>query len=68
MDNFIDNGRNVLNSDFSPSVNTREGESAYHVEVDLPSVKKEDINVDVKDNMLTISGERKTKKKDFNYE
>ena len=46
---------------FTPSVNTREGEYAYHVEVDLPGVKKEDINVDVKDDLLTISGERKTK-------
>lgn len=46
---------------FTPSVNTREGEFAYHVEVDLPGVKKEDINVDIKEDMLTISGERKTK-------
>ena len=46
---------------FTPSVNTREGEYAYHVEVDLPGVKKEDINVDLKDDVLTISGERKTK-------
>lgn len=49
-------------SGFSPSVNTREGEYAYHVEVDLPGVKKEDITVDLKDNVLTIAGERKTKK------
>lgn len=49
-------------SGFSPSVNTREGDYAYHVEVDLPGVKKEDIHVDVNDNVLTISGERKTKK------
>ncbi len=34
-------------SGFSPSVNTREGEYAYHVEVDLPGVKKEDIHVDL---------------------
>ena len=46
---------------FTPSVNTREGEYAYHVEVDLPGVKKEDINVDLKDDVLTISGERKSK-------
>jgi len=46
---------------FTPSVNTREGEYAYHVEVDLPGVKKEDINVDLKEDVLTISGERKTK-------
>ena len=49
-------------SSFKPSVNTREGEYAYHVEVDLPGVKKDDISVDIKDNILTISGERKTKK------
>lgn len=47
---------------FKPSVNTREGEFAYHIKVDLPGVKKEDIHVDVsEDNVLTISGERKTK-------
>lgn len=49
-------------SGFTPSVNTREGEYAYHVEVDLPGVKKDDIHIDLKDNVLTISGERKTKK------
>ena len=47
---------------FVPAVNTREGEYAYHVEVDLPGIKKEDIDIDVEDNVLTISGERKTKK------
>ncbi len=49
-------------SSFAPAVNTREGEYAYHVEVDLPGVKKEDIHIDISDNnVLTISGERKTK-------
>ncbi|WP_456457534.1 Hsp20/alpha crystallin family protein [Nitratifractor sp.] len=45
--------------DFVPAVNTRETEDAYYIEVDLPGVKKEDITIDVKDNVLTISGERK---------
>ena len=54
---------------FTPSVNTREGEYAYHVEVDLPGVKKEDIGINVHDNLLTISGERKSKEevKEENY-
>lgn len=43
---------------FTPSMNTREGEFAYHIDVDLPGVNKEDIKVDVQDNMLKISGER----------
>jgi len=46
---------------FTPSVNIREGEFAYHVDVDLPGVKKEEIKVDVKDGKLTISGERNLK-------
>jgi len=46
---------------FTPTVNTREGDDAYYIEVDLPGVKKEDINIDVDDNTLTISGERKIK-------
>ena len=49
-------------SSFKPSINTREGEYAYHIEVDLPGVKKDDISVDIKDDVLTISGQRKTKK------
>lgn len=61
LDNFIENRGSLLKTDFAPSVNTREGEHAYHVEVDLPGVKKSDIDVDVKDNIVTISGERKTK-------
>lgn len=55
---------------FTPVVNTREGEFAYHIEADLPGVKKEDISVETKDNVLTISGERKHKnevKKDDYY-
>lgn len=48
-------------SGFAPVVNTREGEFAYHVDVDLPGVKKDDIKISVKNNTLTVSGERKHK-------
>jgi len=46
---------------FVPKVNTRETEDAYHIEIDLPGMKKEDINIEVVDNQLIISGERKLK-------
>ncbi len=58
---------NILNDsvqediDFVPTVNTREAEDAYYIEVDLPAVKKEDISIDVDSNSLTISGQRKVK-------
>jgi HSP20 family protein len=48
-------------SAFVPVVNTREGEYAYHIELDLPGIKKEDIEITTEDNVLTISGERKLK-------
>jgi HSP20 family protein len=48
-------------SGFIPVVNTREGDSSFYIDVDLPGVKKDDIKVDLEKNVLTISGERKTK-------
>lgn len=54
-------GNNEGVTAFVPTVNTREGEFTYHVDVDLPGVKKEDIKVDLNKGVLTISGERKTK-------
>jgi HSP20 family protein len=47
--------------DFVPKVNTREDNNAYYIEVELPGVKKEDVDVKVDGNILTISGERKFK-------
>ncbi len=44
--------------DFRPKVNTRETEEAYHIEVELPGVKKKDVDISVDGNVLTISGER----------
>jgi HSP20 family protein len=45
--------------DFAPAVNTREDENAYYIEADLPGVKKEDINVDIQEDRIVISGEKK---------
>jgi HSP20 family protein len=51
-----------VETDFIPAVNTREADDAYYIESDLPGVRKEDISIDVHDNVLTISGERKVEK------
>ena len=55
----ISTNTNVV--DFNPSVNTREGKEAYHIELDLPGIKKEDIDLDIQNNTLTISGKRELK-------
>ena len=63
LNNILTN-MHELNNDsftsFSPAVNTREGEFAYHVEVDLPGVRKEDIEINVNDRVVTLSGIRQT--------
>ena len=55
------NGHSSELSDFIPVVNTREGDHAFHIEADLPGVKKEDIDIDIHNNILTITGERNKK-------
>lgn len=58
---FCNYPSNEAVSGFVPTVNTREGESAFHIDVDLPGIKKDDIKVDIDKDVLTISGKRKTK-------
>lgn len=69
LDEMTERNSSTLTNDFSPAINTREGEFAYHIEVDLPGMNKEDINIQVEDSTLVISGERKLKEeiKEENY-
>lgn len=41
---------------FSPSVNIKDTATAYVIDVAVPGFKKEDFNVKVEENLLTISG------------
>ena len=49
---------------FTPAVNEKVDEKGYYLEIDLPGVKKENIEISVNDGILTISGERKLEKKE----
>jgi len=52
---------------FVPKVDIVENETAYEIQVAVPGVAKEDFKIDLNDNLLTISGERKfTKEKKEN--
>lgn len=44
-------------SAWSPAVDLEETEDAFVVEAELPGVKREDITVELRDNVLTIHGE-----------
>jgi HSP20 family protein len=54
---------------YAPAMDVRETDEAYIVEADVPGMKKDDVHIEVADNVLTIKGERKDEKeeKDKNY-
>ncbi len=48
---------------FNPACDVEETDSHYLMSFDLPGISKEDVKIEVVDNQLTVSGERKTEKK-----
>jgi HSP20 family protein len=66
MDRFLDDWNRVTPSSrvydersFNPACEIAESGEHYLMSVDLPGMKKEDIKIEMSDNMLTVSGERK---------
>lgn len=49
--------------DFSPPADIEETDDAFVVEIELPGVTKEDINVEISGRRLSVSGERKEKER-----
>jgi HSP20 family protein len=54
---------------FVPKVDILEDEKAYEIHMAVPGLNKDDFKIDLNDNFLTISGERKftREKKENNY-
>ena len=64
VDNFFDRGwLNKWEKEF-PAVNIAENEKNYSVEVVAPGFRKEDFKLKVEDDILTISAESKSEKKE----
>ena len=51
---------------WSPRVDISETDDEYIVRADVPGVSKDDIKITIKDNVLTISGEKKQEKETKN--
>ena len=49
----------VFDRAWSPTVDLKETDDAYTLEADLPGMKKDEIDVSVMDNVVTLKGERK---------
>src|SRR5213076_3218341 len=52
-------------ADWSPEVDISEDDQGYLLKADLPEMKKDDVKVTVEDGILSVSGERRTEKKDL---
>ncbi len=50
--------------DWSPEIEVRQNKGQLIVRTDLPGLKKDDVKVELTDNLLTISGERKEEKEE----
>jgi HSP20 family protein len=53
----------VLGGAFTPAADIEEADDAYIVEVELPGMKKRDVDVSLSGQVLTISGERVEKER-----
>ncbi len=62
FDNVLRN--RVQDGIWSPKVNIVENEKGYTISAELPGVSKDDIDIDLKDNTLSIKGEKKVEAKD----
>ncbi len=55
--------KDMAKYDFNPSCEVKEDKTAFYLKVDLPGVPKDAIKIDLNDNRLSISGERREEKK-----
>ncbi|MEO0138971.1 MAG: Hsp20/alpha crystallin family protein [candidate division WOR-3 bacterium] len=64
FDAFISERRLDREFAWAPAIEVKELPDKYILKVDVPGVKKEDLKLEVSDNVLTISGERKEEKEE----
>ena len=62
-------GEEPITRRWMPALDVTETSDAYHIDVEVPGIRPEDINVTVDQGMLTISGERRSEeeKSDRSY-
>lgn len=72
MDSFLDDfvqvgkGNGPTGSALSPSCEVSEDKAHYHFKFDLPGLNKDQVKVEVHENQITISGERRCEKNEEN--
>ena len=61
-----DSKEDITLAEWAPLADISEDDKEYLIKLELPEVKKEDVNVTVENGVLTISGERKFEKEEKN--
>ncbi len=65
MERFFDQAGNGWNvGDFNPSVNLAETEKGFEITAELPGLKPEEVNVEIREGNLWISGEKTEEKEE----
>ena len=64
LDRWLSNITTELPSMWKPRFEVLDMDTAYRVRAELPGLDKKDVNIEVDNDVLTISGERKYKNKD----
>ncbi|MCX2744197.1 Hsp20/alpha crystallin family protein [Mangrovivirga sp. M17] len=57
-------GNVMANRTSLPAVNVKESEDSYNIELAAPGMKKKDFNIELEDNVLTISADKKEQETD----
>ena len=64
FDRYYNEGNTASRSAFVPRTDIAETEKGFEIQLAVPGMQKEDFKVDLKNGMLTISGERKFDKEE----
>jgi HSP20 family protein len=63
-DNFFQSMSDYTQEGNTPAVNVAEDEKEYRIEIAVPGLSKKEVKIDLEDNVLTISSERKENKEE----
>ena len=60
--------KGLSNPDFSPALDFIDKEKEYLIKLEIPGIEKNEVEVEIDDNILIIKGEKKTESKEENDE
>jgi HSP20 family protein len=58
MDEFFNDVVNTRRDNFIPSIEVSETDTQFEIKAELPGMKKDDIEISLENNLLSISGDR----------